>query len=378
MLVALLAVLGLLLSTVPAAACPFCTALAPTLSQRAEQAEVVALGEVESVSPDDRTCRVRIHDMRKGNQSLNKSQSISAQLDLSVRPGDLVLLFGRAADDADAGHIEWHAVRVDEASYAYFARSPSLERPPRERLEYFARYLEQPSALVAEDAYLEFGHAPFSAVADASGALPFQKMKNWLVDTRVPESRKGFYGLAVALAAPQQQQAETERFLRRLIESPANDFRAGFDGILGGYLLLAGEPGLELIESRYLANPHSADGDVRHALTALRFYQEYGRSIPRERLDAAVAHLLTRPEFAEAAITDLARSGAWTFLDRVVDVYGQETSDTRTRRAVVGYLLACQDERAVAALAELRAADPKGVSAAEEVLSRTSSLGTGQ
>ena len=44
---------------------------------------------------------------------------------------------------------------------------------------------------------------------------------------------------------------------------------AGFDGLLGGYLLLTGPKGLELLDSRYFANPKAAIGDVEHAMRAL-------------------------------------------------------------------------------------------------------------
>ncbi len=254
------------------------------------------------------------------------------------------------------------------------SRSPSLKTPTIERLHYFANYLEHADPLVAEDAYLEFGHAPFDVVARMADALSGRKLRKWLVDPAVPEARKGFYGLAIALAAPPAERAATAAFLREQIMAPANDFRAGFDGVLGGYLLLAGMPGLELIESRYLANPNSADGDVRHALTALRFYHEFGREIPRPRLAQAAAALLDRGEFAAEVITDLARWEAWDSLPDVVRIYSLPTTDARTRRAVVGYLLACPDAEARHALARLRSADPAGVDAAEEVLSRTSGL----
>ncbi|HEV7222256.1 MAG TPA: hypothetical protein VGN42_06100, partial [Pirellulales bacterium] len=75
---------------------------------------------------------------------------------------------------------------------------------------------------------------------------------------------------------------------------------------MGGYLMAAGEPALELIEHKYLADPRAASGDVRHAMTALRFYHEYGREIPAERLARALRKLLVRQEFAAAAIVDLA------------------------------------------------------------------------
>jgi hypothetical protein len=194
----------------------------------------------------------------------------------------------------------------------------------------------------------------------------------------VPQSRKGFYGLAIALSASESQRDSTARFLRGLIMAPADDFRGGFDGVLGGYLLLDGQRGLDLIESRYLADPAAADGDVRHALTALRFYHEFGRAIPAERLAGAAARLLSRDEFAEAAITDLARWQAWDLLEQVVAVYGREASGARARRAVVGYLLACPGEQGKTALALLRSRDPQGVAAAEQVLSKTSGVPSGE
>jgi hypothetical protein len=356
-------------------ACPFCTALQASLSQRRQRADVVALAEVASTAEGDGPSKFRVHRALKGSKRIGSRDMLAARLDLAVRPGDLVLLFGRVDGANPDGEMTWHAVGVDETSYAYFARSPSPQAPMHERLRYFAQYLEHPDPLVAEDAYLEFGHAPFSDVARMADVLPNANLRNWLVDPRVPQSRKGFYGLAIALAAPDEERSATADFLRGLVIEPADDFRAGFDGILGGYLLLAGPTGLDLIESRYLADPSSADGDVRHALTALRFYHEFGREIPQARLSGAVAQLLVRPEFAEAAITDLARWNGWNMLEQVVKVYARPTSDVRTRRAVVGYLLACPDERAPRALARLRAIDPEGVAAAEDVLSRTSSVG---
>ena len=136
--------------------------------------------------------------------------------------------------------------------------------------------------------------------------------------------------------------------------------------------------GLELIESRYLANPSAADGDVRHAIVALRFYHEYGREIPPERLSAALARVLARAEFAAVAITDLARWKDWTSLARISRLYDDPAyADPAIRRAIVGYLLACPKPAARSELARLRNSDPTGVAEAEQFLSRTSGLGTG-
>jgi hypothetical protein len=358
-----------------ASACPFCTALAPSLAQQRDAADIVALAEVATPGgANDSLARLRLHQVLRGADRLEKRDRLDVALDTAAGSGSLVLLFGAAGDGQASGAITWHAVPVNETSYAYFVRSPSLKTPTHERLGYFARYLEHADPLLAQDAYLEFGHAPFDQVARMAQLLPNDKLRAWLVDSRVPQARKGFYGLAIALAAPKDKRDDTARFLRDLVMEPADDFRAGYDGVLGGYLLLAGEPGLELIESRYFANPRAKDGDVRHALTAVRFYHEFGTAIPATRLASAVARLMARDEFAEAAITDLGRWQAWGYLAQVAGVYSREGTNARTRRAVVGYLLACPGEAAKAALADLRAGDPQGVAQAEQILAKTSSV----
>jgi len=354
-----------------ALACPFCTAVAPSLAQWREQSAVVALAEVVA-SPAAGPATLRLHRVLAGRENLGELDTLIAQLDAAVTPGGLVLLFGKTMAGDDKA-ISWHAVAVNEISYAYFSRAPSLKVPTAERLRYFGRFLEHADPLVAEDAYLEFGHAPFDQVAQAADSLSLVDLRRWLVDPKVPPHRKGFYGLAVGLRAQGPERAAAAEFLKSLVVQPEDDFRSGFDGVLGGYLVLAGEPGLELIESRYLANPQARDGDVRHALTALRFFHEYGQGIPTERLSKAVVRLLSREEFAEAAIVDLARWQAWDSLERVTAVYERPTSELRARRAVIGYLLACPRADASEALARLRKRDPRGVADAEQVLSQTSS-----
>lgn len=362
-----------------AAACPFCQALRPTLCQLRDAAAVVALAEVEAPTESGAT-RVRLHRVLAGEDQLRGQTSLSIPLDLAAKPGSLLLLLGTAADavataSARETPLAWHAVEVNEGSYGYFARAPRPEVATAERLKYFAPYLEHADPLVAEDAYLEFGHAPFDVVSQVAQRLPDEQVGKWLSDARVPAHRKGFYGLVLGLAIDPGQRARNAELLREHILAPEDDFRAGFDGVLGGYLLLTGDAGLDLIEERYLANPQAADGDVRHALAALRFYREHGRGIPKQRLNDALRTLLVRPEFAEAATIDLARWQDWEAAGQIASLYGRpEYARPGTRRAIVGYLLACPEEQGGRLLGELRAADPQGVAEAEQVLGRTSSL----
>ncbi len=355
----------------PALACPFCTAQKPTLCQQQAAAAVTAVGDGDAIGPERRT-PVKLHRVLAGADDLSGATRLTIPLDVDAKPGALLLLFGTRAGDAK---LDWHAVGVDEVSYAYFARAPRLQTVTEERLAYFAPLLENSNPLVAEDAYLEFAHAPFEQVAAAAELLPMQRIVGWLGDPNIPAHRKGFYGLALGLARETSVRQGNASYLRELILAREDDFRAGFDGVLGGYLLLEGSRGLELIESRYFANPQAAVGDVRHALTALRFYHEYGHDISPQQLAAAVRKLLVRSDFAEAVIVDLARWQAWDALPDIVVLYDDPNyAETAIQRAIVGYLLACPLPTARNALHQLRERDPQGVAAAEAVLSRTGSV----
>ena len=350
-----------------AAACPFCTALGPSVTQRREAADVVLVAEVLAGAPGEPT-RFRVHQRLTDSSGRADHDELAAKVDVALRRGDLALLFGQADDDSNA-EIAWSALPVNETSLGYALRAPSLRQPAAERLRYFLKYLEHRDPLMAEDAYLEFGHAPFDDVAALASELPFERIRRWLVDPAVPPARKGLYGLLAGLARDEPMRAANAAFLRTQIEQPAVDFRAGFDGVLGGYLLAADEPGLDWLDQRYLRDRAAAVGDVRHLHTALRFYREFGRGIERARLTQSMRRLLDRPDVAAAAIVDLARWQDWEVVDRVAALYARPGyGDAPTRRAIVSYLAACPRPEAASQLARLREQDPQGVAAAEQEL----------
>lgn len=361
----------LLLAGADASACPFCTALEPTLTQRRQVAAVVALGEVAEAGA--RKWVYRLHHLLKGRKLLASHESLEVAIEaaadgqpMNMQPGTLVLVLGNGQPTPDAGPLTWSFVPVNEAGYAYIARAPSARLPAHQRLPYFLPYLEHREPLVAEDAYLEFAHAPYDEVARIADRLPMKSLRDWLLDEGVPPRRKGFYGLALGLARGDHERSQNIDLLVSLITRPADDFRGGFDGVLGGYLVAAGGQGLALIENEFLANPDAAEGDVRHALTALRFYHEYGRQIPLDRLQRAFRRLLDRPRFAADAIVDLARLKDWEACETIAGLYGRpDYADAATERAIIGYLMVCPTARASAQLARLRQAAPQRVAEAE-------------
>ncbi len=366
------------LASSQAAACPFCVARGPTLAQRIDAADEALLAEFVARAEHEATFRPLRWLKRANEEPGVADESAERSLPVAV-PGNargLFLLLGEpgeeppAEDDSNSPlkprPLRWQATPIEEAGFAYLAKLPSARQPAAERLRYAARFLEHADPLVAAEAYLEFGHAPYDEVRQVADAFSQEKLRRWLVDSGVPGDRKGFYALALGLAQAPAERKANAALLSKLIAAPADDFRAGFDGVLAASLLLSDKQGLAEIEKRILANPKSRDGDVRHALSALRFYHDYGREIPPERLAEALHPLLDRPEFAAPAVVDLARWQDWSQIGRIAGLYQKPKFDTpAVHEAVVGYLLVCPEPAAVAALAELRARDPEGVAAAE-------------
>lgn len=358
-----------------ASACPFCTALKPTLSQQREEAQLAALGEFVE-RKEDRAV-FRLHAVLKGESELKKGELRSLEAEGDFKPGSLALLLatskrsaGEQQDSTPA--LFWTVVLVDELAYAYVARAPSLREETAARLRYFVKYLEHGDPLVAEDAYLEFAHASYDEVKQIAGDLDAAKIRGWLAGESVPPERKGFYGLALGLARePHEASQSNVEFLRSMIDQAAagSGFQSGLDGILGGYLVAAKEQALEDIDRRFLADADANVGHVRHAMNALRFAYEFARDVPPEQLRESLRHLLARPEFAAETITDLARWEDWDSLPTIAALYGNAKHDERpTKRAIIGYLLACPSKEAKSHLERIRAADPTTVEEAEKSL----------
>jgi hypothetical protein len=358
----------LLLGVQVVVACPFCTAVKPSLGQQRDEATVTLLADV--ARSEAGKWYLTIQKIFTGADRLPNPRHLTIDVanisgGSGVKAGQLALVL--ATPEGPESKSAWQIIPLDETSYAYVARSPSERLPAAKRLPYYAEYLEHANPLIAEDAYREFGNASYDEVALVTDRLPFAVLRRAIEDPHVPEARQGFYGLALGLAKSAADRRANETVLQRLIDADADDFRAGFDGVLGGYLMLTGTPGLIHVEKQLLANPQARSGDLRHAATALRFVHEFDRGvIPDADLRRAMRRLLTRPETAPAAIIDLARWRDWDCLNDVVALFSRaEFTDPATTAAVVGYLLACPRPAAVAALTRLREQDPQRVADAE-------------
>lgn len=338
-----------------AAACPFCGVVGRSLADRRDAAEVTAVGAAAgpAVPTDGRV-----------EQSFALGQAIRG-----VVGRDAVVtarVAGAVAGTAILFGVDgtWEALAADEPLIAHVAAAPPVTDPPVRRLAWFAPRLEHADTAIAADAFTEFGLAPFSAVRDVAGSFDAEKLRRWIDEPAIDQRRRGFYGLALGMVAAGEKdravRAGHVAALRRAIEAPASDLRAGFDGLLAGLVVAEGTAGLAYLESCGLLDAATRAGDARHVLAVLRFaWESLAGTVPRPRVAAATARLLANPAVAADAAVDLARYGDWSAVDAVAGLW--ETlgrDDPLVRRAVAGYLAACPLPRARTHLERLRAADP--------------------
>lgn len=354
------------LSAAAASACPFCDVVGRSLADRRDAAAVVAAGEAAGPLRAEPAGQRQPFTVR----SLIRGAGVAVGDEVDARVAGPVagtaLLFGD-----DRGGFE--ALAADEAVLGYVAAAPAVGDEAAARLRWFAGRLEDPAATIAQDAFTEFGLAPFAAVVAAAHALDAARLRGWIDEPAIDQRRRGFYGLAVGIASSHAtatgDEAEAQRCiaaLERSLVAPASDLRAGYDGLLGGLLVARGEAALDWLVERGLVAADTRAGDARHALAALRFaWEDLAESLPRERVAAVAARLLDNPAVAADVTVDLARWRHWASVEQVAAIWNRSgADDPLVRRAVAGYLRTCPLPSARRHAARIAAAYPDAWQAA--------------
>lgn len=354
-----------------AVACPFCGVVGESLAQRRDRAALVAVAEADGRAEPDAAGLLAqpfvVRQMIRGEIDDGlESRAVVARVPVAVE--GMAIVFGDPAEAA--GRRSWSAIAADEAVIGHVVTAPPVNEPAEQRLAWFASRLEHPDPVIAMDAFNEFGLAPYEAVRAAAGAFDAERLRGWVRDAAGDQRRRGFYGLALGLVAatrPTEREAAVA-VLREAIAAPADDFRAGFDGLLAGLLVAEAEAGLAFLDERGLFRPEARPVDQRHVLAALRFaWESLADSIPRPAVAAATRRLLAAPVVAADAAIDLARYREWTAVHEVAAVWGTTgRDDPLVRRAVAGYLTACPLPEARRHLEAIRTADPERLRAAVE------------
>ncbi len=332
------------LAPVPSAACPFCSAPTLTLAEQFDKADAALLvqwhsGEMPVKDKLGSTTYEVVQVARSPVKTLEKGKKITIERYRSGKPGDLALLFGsRARGDS----LEWGSpLDVSEQGFKYIVEAPTPSAKPETRIAYYLKFLENPDRMVADDAYSEFANAPYKVIAPLAKQFPRDLLRKWIVSPEVPATRLGLYGLMLGLCGNTD---DADLMESKIVESTDN-FRLGIEGVMGGYLLLTGEKGLETIEKTKLqkvSNKEVPFSETYSAMMALRFLWTDGNGrIPPDRLKGSMRLLLDRPEVSDLVITDLARWKDWSIQPRLMDLYGAEEYNIPSiKRSIIRFMIA--------------------------------------
>ncbi len=380
-MVVIVAISTAMLAPLPQArACPFCPAALMTLSEQLEQSNAAVLAKWVEGDPatEDKpgTSTYQVQRVVKGPKHLVPGLKVTSETYQTTKPGSPFFLMGATLDDGR--ELEWvTSLAVTEASFHYIAEAPPRDAPSARRLAYYLKFLESSDPMISNDAFAEFANAEYSDVEKLSSLMPKEKIRQWIANPQTPAIRLGLYGMMIGLCGDDSDARELEK---RILQQKA-EFRLGMDGLMGGYLLLRKEKGLDVLDEHKLRNKTIPFSETFSAMQALRFMWTYGTGrIAPERLKQSMRILLDRPEMADLVIADLARWKDWSIQDQLMRMYGDEKFHTPSiKLAIVRYMLvsakhdASDDGATIPAhvthgeklLDELRTKDAKLVSDAE-------------
>ena len=390
-------------------ACPFCNVESQTLSEEINGADAVVFAKLvkdapansDSNDPNAGMATFQVVDVLKGKEKVAGNSEIKVVFFGDSDRSRTYMITGLGKDK-----IDWTTpLPLSPAAIDYVRKLQSVPPAGIERLVFFQDYLENADPLLSQDAYDEFGRAPYNELHDLGPKMQHDRILKWVADPEVSPSRRRLYltmlgvcgskadvplleGMIVSDFDAMKPLLVAEVGTGMLmggpvgmpigIEAVQQDERRkklGLDALVACYLILRGPDGLDLVEDRFLKNPHAEYTHVYSTIMALRFHGDQNTGVvPRDKLLGAMRLLLKNPDFADQVILDLSRWEDWSVLDQLVEMFKHSDAKGYVRQPVVSYLTVASEQegdvgtRAKAALAELEKLDPETVKTAKSLM----------
>ena len=288
-----------------------------------------------------------VEDIQRGTE-LPKGSRLRLTKYHAGKAGELFLLLSNLGEDRT--HHWRRCIQVTQTEYDYVKQLPKLDQPPVKRLAHFLKYLEHSDPMISTDAFSELDDASDVDVVKLAKELSPDKLRSWVTSTTVPINRHGLYAKLLGLCGTMADAKLLEREIFKKKESDSDEFgvevRMGIEGVMSGYLMLAGENGLTVLDEKALRDKEASFSETYAAMRALRFIWEFGDNrIKPDRLRQSMRTLLERPELADLVIADLARMKDWSVQDRLMTIYVSDEYDVpSTKRAIASFMLASAED----------------------------------
>lgn len=240
---------------------------------------------------------------------------------------------------------DWHSPRpLTWACYRYIQDNVASNSPPRHRLRYLLAHLESADTYIAEDAFLECTRIRFEEWRSLAKVLPRKKLRHWIQDYETNRERVGLYGELLGLCG----NSDDREFLQEMV---SQSYLGSDSGILSGYLLLAGDQGLSVIEESRIKRTDVKELpneiELYAIIEALEFMRNYGDGkIAQQRLTQTMLLLLDHKDTSGTVLFRLAWWKEWSVRNRIMKRYGKKGfDDPSNKRAIIRYLLHCAHDK---------------------------------
>ena len=231
-------------------------------------------------------------------------------------------------------------------------------------LLFYFRHLDDPAAVVAADAFLEFAKASDQEVGAVGPRLDPARLRKLLTDPKTPLERLGLFAFLLG-ACGNKNDADT---LAMLVDRPDDRTASALSGLLGGLIEMRPEDGWKRTLG-ILEEPKRAYQDKLAALGTIRFFQAYRPKEYRKSILTGMAAVVSRGDMADMAVEDLRRWQWWDLTKHVLTQYNKPThAAPLVKNAILRYALTCPDAGAAAFVKEVEASDPAAVREVRESL----------
>lgn len=351
--------------TAAATACPFCSAVSQTLTERINTSDAAVLVELIELAPQASDASAPV-----SNEAVEAAKSTFKVLkvyrgDPQVKVGDKIkaLYLGKGTPGSkslltglEPKAPQW-TLPVELSPRAVDYLEHVLKLPPKgtERLDFCENFLEDSETLLQEDALNEFAMADYPTIRQASTNYDHDQIMRWIQNSATPETRRRLYFTLLGACGTQKN----VEVLEAMIRSGDPVQMRGLDALLACYLTLGGPSRMPLLEELFLKKKNADYTQTYAAIMAIRFHGQQADIIPQKRAVEALRSMLDRPQLADLVIPDLARWEDWDSVDKLVELFKTSTKEwSYVRVPIINYLRACPRPEANAKLEELAKLDP--------------------
>jgi hypothetical protein len=363
------AVVVLLLSAVPVAACSVCgpALLAKnTLREELSQSKAAVVGTLKNpkanTSGPGGTTEFHFAKPLKTAAIVEKKAGVTVPQYFPVigdTPPDYLFFFDEVnGQPTITGGVPSTAAVVD-----YLTAAAKLDATDgTTRLAFYFKHLDAADPTVAADAFLEFAKAPDGDILKAKAAFDADRLVKLLANPKTPDERLGVFAALLGLCG----EAKHVATFAELLKEPLTDrVRSSLGGVLAGLVLLEPKAGWKAVRA-VLGDDKRPFEQRLAALGTVRFLQA---TRPEAKADvlAACGGMLGSADFADLVIEDLRRWGWWDLTAEVFAAWGQPAGEVReVKKAIVRYALVCPKADSKAFLESARKADAKLVAQVEQ------------